>query len=77
MRSVRSVAESMHRHFFFNLLNRLVSEILLNVICFEGMRSTLPLADGEAERGAGPRGDLLCGRPELQRLRRVLALQDQ
>lgn len=57
---------------FFNLLNRFVS-----VICFEGMRSTLPLADGEAERGAGPRGDLLCGRPELQRLRRVLALQDQ
>lgn len=41
------------------------------------MCSSLPLADGEAERGEGPRGDLLCGRPELQRLRRVLTLQDQ
>lgn len=67
----------MRGRFFFNLLNRLASEILVNVICLEGMRPTLPLADGEAERGAGPRGDLLCGRPELQRLRRVLALQDQ
>lgn len=41
------------------------------------MRSSLPLADGEAKRGKGPGGDLLCGCPELQRLRRVLALQDQ
>lgn len=41
------------------------------------MRSSLPLADSEAKWGKGPSGDLLRGCPELQRLRRVLALQDQ
>lgn len=46
-------------------------------VSLEGVRSPLPLADGEAEWRAGPRGDLLRGRPELQRLRRVLPLQDQ
>lgn len=48
-----------------------------NIMCCAGMRSSLPLADGEDQRGAGPRGDLLCGRPKLQRLRRVFTLQDQ
>lgn len=42
-----------------------------------GLCSSLPLADSEAEWGNGPGGDLLRGCPELQRLRRVLTLQDQ
>lgn len=48
-----------------------------SVICCVGMCSSVPLADSEAEWGEGSRRDLLCGRPELQRLRRVLTLQDQ
>lgn len=48
-----------------------------NIICRVGMCSSLPLADGEDEWGEGPCGDLLCGCPEFQRLRRVLTLQDQ
>lgn len=42
-----------------------------------GMRSSVPLADSEDEWGERPSRDLLCSRPELQRLRRVLAMQDQ
>lgn len=42
-----------------------------------GMCSSVPLADSEERWGKGPCGDLLCGCAELQRLRRVLTLQDQ
>lgn len=85
--NIRHVLSYMHEN--YSLFTPFLSQVTLKlrislngshkqgVICCSGMCSSLPLADSEAEWGEGPCGDLLCGRPELQRLRRVLTLQDQ
>ena len=56
-------------YIYFLLVFLSFSYLSLSVTCFAGMRPSLSLADSEEGWREGPRGDLLCGRPEFQRLR--------